>query len=553
MFLSDRMNNILSRVSSYGFKPFVPVSIYEIDESEGTLITYNWAVLANLDNIDSFKNSIWENDLDCYEPSLVNDINRGEMHLDIIRVKSNGVENIALYREFNVNSIPKQSRLCEDFVLMFDLYYNESEKAYYDILPNGETEKVAYIENESRLYVQLKYLSRYASAKHKALILYFQYIYSMHNIVPVRNDYFERECQMGNIYIHLHANYQAAEYSEVIRGKKILLPGQLESSQLYPFYKDKKETVSFITNIDERGEPIKHFPSGKSVSTGVKRADFLTPVSFKRTVLEKYYNNSELYSISDGSIACGSLWGISIDADHDDYIFVWLGDLGSMPTKEQEHWKLHNVPPLTGMSMTKLRRDLSCVFCDPASLDFLFIQRWRELHQSLDKCVQPTLYRKLSKQDLKYLNSIHRPFHNSEDELKQLALSLTMLLVEPLDADFLKENLKDKSKTINGTINLFADWLSDHIDSEAFQKPISFLRMLQAYRSTAIAHRTSSSKYAEAAAKIGINGNNFEEVSNAILSSAIEYSTFVLKCIVPLLEEKPDEFLPDISSNHFSQ
>lgn len=548
IFQSDRMNKILSRVSLYGSKPFVPISIRKIEENSGTFITYNWAVLVNRNDVDFYRNGKWENELDCYEPSIVDEGNQERMHLDIIREKRDGVENIALYREFYINSIPEQSRLCEDFVLMFNLYYDESEKVYYDILPTGEKEKVAYVENESELYVQLQYLFRYASAKRKALILYFQYIYSAHNIKLGQNNYFEREGQIRNIYIHLQANYQASEYSEVIRGKKILLPGRLECSQLYPFYKDEKETVSFITRIDEWGEPIEHFPSGKSASAEGERADFLTPVCFKRLVLEKYYNNSELYSISDGSIACGSLWGISIDADHDDCVFAWLGDLGAIPTKEQEHWKLHNVTPLTGVSMTKLKRDLSCNFCDPASLDFLFIQRWRELHQSLNMCVEPAPYSKLSKNDIKHLHSIHRPFHNSEEELKQLALSLTMLLIEALDTSFFKANLSNTNIKYQGTINWFQAWLEEHIAPNDFEKPISFLRSLQSYRSAAIAHRTSD-KYAEAAAKIGINGNNFEEISNSLLSSAIEYSNFVSKHIVPLLKEKSNECFADILSN----
>jgi len=56
--------------------------------------------------------------------------------------------------------------------------------------------------------------------------------------------------------------------------------------------------------------------------------DYLTPVFFKKAVLDKYYQQPDKYSVEDGYLRCCGLWGVTMDNHHADKVVIWLGDLG---------------------------------------------------------------------------------------------------------------------------------------------------------------------------------------------------------------------------------
>src|SRR5262249_48939339 len=115
-----------------------------------------------------------------------------------------------------------------------------------------------------------------------------------------------------------------------------------------PYAGRKKEKYcDFIIGDDGRGNPIMHtcHPDNLANYFG-KNPDtphYLTPVHFRRDVLQKYYDNPQKYTVSDGNISCGALWSIRIDNDHPDGVVVWLGDLGrDLSEEERLYWKHYN-------------------------------------------------------------------------------------------------------------------------------------------------------------------------------------------------------------------
>ena len=84
---------------------------------------------------------------------------------------------------------------------------------------------------------------------------------------------------------------------------------------------------------------------------------YVTPVFFRRDVLQKYYEDTDKYAVEDGYLRCGGLWGVRIDNDQPDYVMVFLGDLRrDLPAAERDYWRSFNIAPVGPMSETAFRR-----------------------------------------------------------------------------------------------------------------------------------------------------------------------------------------------------
>lgn len=116
-------------------------------------------------------------------------------------------------------------------------------------------------------------------------------------------------------------------------------------------YAEKHESYAeFITGSDPEGKPIRQ--SCKAEEDGNRSPSFLTPVFFKRQVLQKYFNEPERYTVGDGRLSCGGLWSLRFDNDHPHHVGAWLGDLGYLSATEQAHWKGFDIIPDGTFSQT---------------------------------------------------------------------------------------------------------------------------------------------------------------------------------------------------------
>ncbi|NEQ78718.1 MAG: hypothetical protein F6K23_40455, partial [Okeania sp. SIO2C9] len=145
-------------------------------------------------------------------------------------------------------------------------------------------------------------------------------------------------------------------------GKKLIPPFSLDSSEMWPFNGNaEKDYIDFIIGLDENGDSVKYScnPHGLAKFFGANpdAPHYFTPVFFRREVLTKYYANPERYSVEDGYLRCQGLWGLRIDNNHDEYIVVFLGDLGvDLRSEERMYWRSYNVPPEGKISKTNFKR-----------------------------------------------------------------------------------------------------------------------------------------------------------------------------------------------------
>ena len=150
-----------------------------------------------------------------------------------------------------------------------------------------------------------------------------------------------------------------------------------QKAGVWPF--DVREVVyhDFIIAEDADGEPLKHTCDpeqlGNYFGKNPDAPHYLTPVYFRREVLKRYYEHPARYSMRDGYLSCGSLWGTHLDNNHPDHVMVFLGDLGrDLPESERTYWQTFNMAPTGAPSETLVRRAFLGQWANPQAPDLRF-------------------------------------------------------------------------------------------------------------------------------------------------------------------------------------
>src|SRR5207248_6007843 len=130
-------------------------------------------------------------------------------------------------------------------------------------------------------------------------------------------------------------------------GKRLLSPPPIDHCGLWP-YEASQQYETFAIGVDEMGRPVEYSanPDGLANYFGAnpQAPQYVTPVTFRKDVLEKYYRSPSKYSVEDGYLRRGGFWGIRIDNENPEQVIVMLGDVGrDLPFAEQKYWKSFNL------------------------------------------------------------------------------------------------------------------------------------------------------------------------------------------------------------------
>ncbi len=215
---------------------------------------------------------------------------------------------------------------------------------------------------------------------------------------------------------------------------------------------------------------------------------YLTPIFFRKEVLNKYYSQPQKYKVSDGYLWCGDLWALRMDNNHPEYIVVWLGDLGKdLPYREQIYWKTFNLPPEGGVSKTCYTRHIMGEFAEPESPDLRFKQELSEFKKRWEKKHGWSLFLELDQKDQHHLTALHVPTTEDQAEFDNQVLSLTKILVDSLNEAELMKRISGATDCAKGIDKLQMFFQESNIREG--DSVVSFLRDLQALRSTGVGHR----------------------------------------------------------------
>lgn len=131
------------------------------------------------------------------------------------------------------------------------------------------------------------------------------------------------------------------------------------------------DPVEFTVAVDpDTGKAIKvTYPGPPNEWTtweGAGNNNFLTPLYFKPSVLDRYHTDSRLYTVEPGYVHAWDGWGLQISLTKQGNYQAYLGDVAGLPRHEQEHWARHAV---TGDAIpeNRFRADFLAEFVDGPS------------------------------------------------------------------------------------------------------------------------------------------------------------------------------------------
>ena len=462
-------------------------------------------------------------------PGFVQYYQEGEKTTIYQRFGAEGVRPLVIRREFH-GAWPSYLELCEEFRHFHNLAEDHQRQVLLDFDESGYEEEVVRI-TECQVQVNWRYLLQFLAATQLYLAIYFDSV--RYSLIPLQ-DVPEESRQLRyrdekSRYLRYvgECDFQK-DYRTLSRllGKVIVAPPPVEKCGKWPFKeKEEEPEVSFIIGIGPDGELKEHTSNPEKLSNyfgaNPGAPHYLTPVYFRKEVLQKYYAEPERYSVEDGYLSCLGLWDIQVDNNHPTHVVVFLGDLGrDLPYRERLHWKQFNVPPPAdaGISETCFRRSFLAEFAEPESVDLVFRQEYQRLNTAWREKMGWPLFRDPEPEDEHILQAIHIPVTNSQCELDEQILWLTKLLVDSLNEDELAKALPEKRENEKGISKLERFLKSKGFTCE--EEVIQFLKDIWSLRSRGAAHRKGAD-YQKELQRLGLTGKKGADVMEILFTKAL--------------------------------
>lgn len=287
--------------------------------------------------------------------------------------------------------------------------------------------------------------------------------------------------------------------------------------------------VDFKIGVSPTGVPIMYTCEPKRLANcfgaNPGAPQFLTPVFFRTSVLDKYRDEPSRYDVESGCLRCkrdGSvLWSIPIDNHGIDCVSVWLGDLGSLPYAQQLHFASQNV--LKGeVSDTFFRSQIDAEFCVSTHPIAVFKSSYYKLRTVGWEELGWHILLPLAEQDQHYISSLKLLTHNEQKEFDEQVLALTKILIDSLNEKALHALVNCDERGISLLESVFRLRNISGADQQ-----VKFLRELQELRSTSVAHRKGE-KYLKASRRIGLDHLSLREALENLFSKAIAFVQFLI-------------------------
>ena len=472
---------------------FVTTSILaEADSSQHLVAGSEW-----LTRID-FGNIVIENSCDDGKLEYIQNINA--------KFETMSLEPFVIRKTWYDREDHRKFEIIQDFILFYNLFFDEKDGTYNAIADTGEifvVVKTNYEKNDEEIKISTKFLRNYLVFKNRILVRQHHHRTCNTEKLDKIGDRIVRE-RIKNTKYNFELvvdNYSLIGFksSSYLIGRDILLPFKEQKH----FLGWSTKYCEFIIGVDDQGNNIE-----KSCKKNIGGVDPMSPVFFKREVLKKYHDAPSKYSVESDIIYCGGFWNITIDTNTRDLIQVWIVDLSDIPYHEQQHWKLHNVPPEGGITKSRMQRDIYAKF---AESDGMVPQLKRTLSEFQEKFANRFGFKPFMqlRQADKFIENIFRiPLTNETPEFEQQIIYLAKMFPDSIDITSIK-----KKMSANGVVSTEMQKIGDKkiVALESFLKSynmsteiIDSLHKIQEIRSKGTAHRKSR-EYEKVERKYGLD------------------------------------------------
>ncbi|TVZ47450.1 hypothetical protein [Olleya sp. Hel_I_94] len=425
-----------------------------------------------------------------------------------------GIEPFLVQRNFNLSDGPQSYfDITEEFVLYFNLYEkgeNKENRKFYYVDELGDLDEVIIFEPKL-IRVKLKYLKEYITMRE----MYFIVSFSFDRYVKSVQDNWGINFTDEIINEHQHIYHKLIRpinnrIQSALLGKVFIEPNSDKK-----YHKDFNENyASFIVGYDEEGNEL--LESCKKTNNNYFKLTY-----FKKEVLNKYYNEPNKYNVDSFKIR-SNFFSLKIDNNIEEYVPVFLVELGYLPFKEQLHWRQYNISPQDefGMSSTYHKTMIEGNWAEhPETTDLYFKFKYKEFNKKWNDKFGWEFYKPLSEQDKHLFTALHIPTTNNVKAFCEQILSIVKLTIDRLNEKNIQKGITLEAGD-KGISKLEKYLQSNEIE---IPKMFEFLRNLQSLRSGLMAHTFSKSdkKCKKALEYFKLNDSNYIEVANDIFIKSI--------------------------------
>jgi hypothetical protein len=396
--------------------------------------------------------------------------------------------------------------ILEEFRLFHNLFYCKDTGTYATFDESGDEEEVIKVIN-NEVKIRRRYLRSFMAARQMNLLLYFEltrhYMERKNFTSEEKNETLKYTVFSGDSYSKGYESFSR------ILGKKLIRCEPLEKCGVWPFEKEKKYQEFIIGGDNDEPEVFTSNPDKLANYFGANpdAPHYLTPVFFRKQVMQKYYNSSD-YEITDGHLSRNGSWSLRFDNNSPNHISVFLGDLGKeLPEKEQIYWKSFNLIPDGRMiSRANYERSFLGNFYDSENPEHKFKNNYRALHDYWSEKYGWDLFLPLSDKDEHFLSSLRSMLTNEQAEFDAQVLALTKVTIDSINVKCLKKHLQVDEGDFKSIALM--EVLLQRLKSKKVIELISLLRGLQSVRSTGVAHRKGTD-YVKIIKKLNIDDGNY--------------------------------------------
>lgn len=479
--------------------------------------TISCIIQADDNSINHFlSDSHWFIDSEFGIPQKYQSLHEGEVYDDGLKGELNGVTYFPFVfsRHFN-GYIPDYFQLIDHFLLYYNCFWIEEKKEYQSINDKGEIKTVIkYVKTEIEesflidthtlkdyLAVRNAYLARFHDHRRRSINDISTFIKSKavtYQLSGIDNFF--------DLDLRVDIQYDDVKSTSRLLGKDIIKSYALPENHGWSANSNKENFLEFVIGRDKNGKEVMSNCNPKILSsyfTDTGNAHFLTPVYFKREVMQKYFAEPKKYAVSESLVEYLNIWSIQTDTTIENLVQVYLGDIGrSLPYNEQLHWRQFNVVPKGKISEHRFKRDFLVQFATPAMEEAPishFKQAFEEIQEKFKNYSGQQLFKDLAKDDQHLYSTLHIPLTEEWKELDEQLLALAKVSTDSFNYELLTiltgkkiGDTDNNGNSIKGLLALFYNFLFQIIPNDEYRDSLIIpFNMVQALRSSSVAHRKS--------------------------------------------------------------
>lgn len=447
-----------------------------------------------------------------------------------------GIEPLVFWRSFP-SSKPSYLEVSEEFRHFFDLYEDRKSNKFLEFDDNGDEVEVIRMSPD-KVQIRAKYLRDYLADRNMVLFLFFEFErHSDKTLGELGIDKSDQGEATGEWrygwYIDAWPSAPAPAYSRLI-GKKVVRGTPDYDNSLDAHLRNRKYE-EFVIGVDGDGHELSHTCNEDALANYFGKnpgaPQYLTPVFFRKAVLDKYYGNPSEYAVDDGHVSRAGNWSLRVDNNRADCVIVYLGDLGHLAHKEQLYWKSFNVVPDGSLSDVAYRRGILGQWVDADEPALRFKAAFEQFREQWRVKFGWDLFKALKEGDEHYLTYLHVPTSENQKEFDDQVMALAKVLIERInEAEIAKQIALEKN---DKGITKLGKYL-ESVQLTGRVEVISFLRNLNGLRSGP-AH-VKGADYARAANYFDLESKGLVGVFADILNRATALVEELGKIIEPKQE-----------------